>query len=140
MQNIGARYSYCIPLIRTMLDTIGYTKPLKPSFFRYLSYYLWDRFAMDTISTYTGMVMNAPHDIFVHEDLWDLFAGMADYLDEENRKKVRDEIYRGKAVIDQHQAAVHAMNEAGRVMDEYCKAHMTDQFPYNYIGAIGERT
>ena len=138
--NIGARYSYIIPALKVLLKHINYDKPLKPSFFRYLSYYLWDRFALDTISTYTGMVINAPHDVFVHHFLWDLFAEMADFLDEENKAKVKAEIYAGRDMMDQHMEAVAAMNKAGQAMDEYCSRHMTDQFPYNYIGAIGERT
>ena len=137
-QNIGARYSYIIPQIRIVLDTVGHKEALKLPFFRYLSYYLWDRFIQDTISTYSGMVMNAPHDVFIHEPLWELFAGMADYLSKEDGEAVRKSIMQGKDVLDFHQNAIHELNKAGRMLDDFVNAHSKHLFPYLYLGEVGE--
>jgi glycosyltransferase involved in cell wall biosynthesis len=135
-ENIGMRYCYVVPAIRTVLDCVGHKEPLFPSFFRYLNTYLWDRFAIDTINNYTDMIMKHPNDVFVHHFIWDAFAEMADYLNEENKVKVKGEIYAGRDIIDLHIAAIQKMNEVGVKLDEYCQRRMTPQFPYNYIGKI----
>ena len=136
--NIGARYSYIIPLVQKALDKLNYKKPLKPSFWRYQSYYLWDRFINDTVNTYSHQIMASPENDIEHHFLWDLFAGMADYLDFDNRLKVRAELFKGRSVIDDHLKAIKELNRMGAVLDEYVMSHSKEIFPFNYIGSIGD--
>jgi abequosyltransferase len=79
-ENIGWRYFLLIDTFKYMFDQKIFTQKFNPDFFKYLSYYLWDRFI-------TNMVSSSANNGTFPERGWEIINLIAEMVDEPNTRK-----------------------------------------------------
>lgn len=79
-ENIGWRYFLTVDGLKILFQKGILKEKLKPMFFRYLNYYLWDRFITHMIIT---NVSESPYP----EKGWELILAMADMIDDPDMAK-----------------------------------------------------
>lgn len=102
-----------------------------PPFFRYLSYFLWDRFCQNIISSFTTTQEFVMTDMLY--ELFDRTLGLCDFLKEVNRKRYRDEILEVREALENYAYGIKATMEAQQRVDRVNGAHSVERFPWNYI-------
>lgn len=79
-ENIGWRYFLLIDTFKYMFEQKIFTKKFHPDFFKYLNYYLWDRFI-------TNMIAWSVNNDISKERGWLLINFIAEMIDDPNTKK-----------------------------------------------------
>ncbi|GAB6183700.1 glycosyltransferase family 2 protein [Thermodesulfovibrio hydrogeniphilus] len=83
IEKMGWRYFLTVEGLQ-ILFKIGILKEkLKPMFFKYLTYYLWDRFIVQMIASELGVLAEGK----LPDKGWDLILSMADMIDDEGLAK-----------------------------------------------------
>ena len=83
-ENIGWRYFITVEGLQILFQLGIFKEKLKPMFFRYLTYYLWDRFLTNMVA---GELVGKPFS----SKGWDLILAMTDMIDDiDMAKKIRN--------------------------------------------------
>ena len=128
--SVGLRYHYVDDALLDMRRR-GIIGTLQPKFFRYLSYFLWDRFLGHIANSY-----NTEQDFQITEYLDDLFKRLNNlytFLDATNRRRYEAEARDVKEAMIAHQGALqYAIDRAaflGRLIDN----HSQSRFDFEYL-------
>ncbi len=83
MEDIGWRYFLTVEGLQILFQIGILREKLKPMFFKYLTYYLWDRFIVQMIASELGILAESKFP----DKGWDLILSMADMIDDEGLAK-----------------------------------------------------
>ena len=127
-EKIAKRYFYVNEGLQDMAARGVLPKTLPLTFFRYHSYYLWDRFISNQISQYS----NHPDD--PQPELWDNISGLASLLDGENRPILEARIREVRAAISKHFVATRRIAMRSTILSALSDDHNTEKFGMAYLG------
>ena len=130
LNQTATRYFYVDEALSEMVarGTFGHNFKFDNSFFRYHSYFIWDRLISNMISQY----VNHPED--PHEELWGNIEGLVNLLDENSAKILRERITYVKNGIAAHKNCYHELMRAGKVLDLLYGGHQVERFGFTYTG------
>jgi len=131
--DIPTRYFHVIDGLIDMRKR-GIIKDVDPPFFRYLSYFLWDRFCQNIVSSFSttqGFVITDMLDELIQKTL-----ALTDFLKENNRKRYRDEIIEVVDSLRNVEFCTKMALEAQDKMNYLCNAHGVERFPWNYVKTV----
>lgn len=128
--DIPTRYFHLIDGLQDMRAR-GILKEVDPPFFRYLSYFLWDRFCQNIVSSFTTTQNFVMTEML--SDLVDRTLALTDFLRENNRKRYRDEILELRDCLENVEFCAKMVFEAQAKMDFINGTHSVERFPWNYI-------
>ncbi len=83
MENMGWRYFLTIEGLQILFQIGILKEKLRPMFFKYLTYYLWDRFIVQMIASELEILTEGK----LPDKGWDLILAMADMIDDEGFSK-----------------------------------------------------
>ena len=100
-ENIGWRYFSFIKGLKVMFDGGILKEKLKPGFFKYLTYNLWDRFLCEMIASRIGIYTRNPRP----DEGWEIILNIADLIDDPTiGKQIRINVYFAKELCKRYQA------------------------------------
>lgn len=124
-QRIDFRYQFAGNCIETMLEEGVLTQKVKPKFFRYLSYHLWDRFISHFVSDY--LLGRQLWD----EGTWERIRKLALFIDdEEYAKKLHEDIDKCRGLTLLHSMLSLQLTQMDLTLQEI--GQRRNQFPYPY--------
>ena len=128
------RYFYVDEALADMV-TRGVIPPTyDPTFFRYHSYFFWDRLISNMITQYSNHPDNAL------PELWDHVKGLAAFLRPDDAKLLLDRIEVVKGALEAHFDALNLIGEHSIALNRLLEAHNRERFPWRYTGepVVGE--
>ncbi len=127
LHQVAKRYFYVDEALKDMRGR-GLLGTLNASFFRYHSYYLWDRLITNMVTQY----INHPED--QQSELWENIEGLFEFLDEDDRKVMNDRIFHVKEAIGNHMKAMEEHKKMSIVLDMFVGGHNVERFGFTYLG------
>ncbi len=128
--NVGLRYHYIDEAFVSMRNR-GIIGTLKPKFFRYLSYYLWDRFIGQIANSY-----NTTEDFQITDYIDGLLRRsltLTTFLAPAEERRFAGEILELKEMMVAHSSALqYAIKKAGE-MGKYVDDHSVARFEFEYL-------
>jgi len=103
-------------------------KHLDNVFFRYHSYFLWDRLISNMISDYSTF----PDKPQTH--LWKHIEGLADLLADDQKAILKNRIREVQQMIERHQEALESLSECSVGLRILNDQHNTERFGWTYTG------
>ena len=101
MENVGWRYFNFIKGLKVMFDEGILKEKLKPRFFKYLTYNLWDRFLFEMIASRIGVYTRNPRP----DEGWEIILNIADLINDPTlAKQIRINVYLAKELCKQYQS------------------------------------
>ena len=101
MENVGWRYFNFIKGLKVLFDKGILKEKLKPGFFKYLTYNLWDRFLCEMIASRIGVYTRNPRP----DEGWEIILNIADLIDDPTiAKQIRINVYLAKELCKRYQA------------------------------------
>jgi glycosyltransferase involved in cell wall biosynthesis len=131
--NTATRYFYVDEAIADMVKRGILHKPIDNVFFRYHSYFMWDRLITCMISQY------AHHPTDSHPELWKHVEGLASFLDAYPARVLRDRITEVRNAITLHYKAMTELTMKAHILDGLMDGHNTERFGFSYLGEPKER-
>ncbi len=128
--DIPTRYFYLIEGLEDMKKR-GIIERVNSPFFRYLSYYLWDRFIQNIVSSFT-----TTQDFKMTDMLYGLFdytVRMTDLLPSMEAKRYRAEILEMREALENYSFAIAQTFAAQARVDSLNNSHGVERFPFEYI-------
>ena len=125
---VATRYFYVDEALRNMVDRGILPKAIDNVFFRYHSYFLWDRLISNMISDYS----NFPDKPQTH--LWHHVEGLANLLAEDQRGILKNRIQEVREMIEGHQQAMEAMFRCSTGLKILNDQHNQERFGWTYAG------
>ena len=99
-ENIGWRYFLFAKEVKRLYDIGIFKEKLKPRFFKYHSFYLWDRFLSEMIASRLGLYTRNPR----RDEGWQIILDMADMIDDQGvAKQIRTSVYLAKGLTREYQ-------------------------------------
>lgn len=129
-QDIPTRYFHLIDGLQDMRER-GIIKECDPAFFRYLSYFLWDRFVQNIISSFTTTQACEMTPMLI--DLFGRTLALTDFLKEHNRKRYRDELLEVRDAMDDVAYSMKVVLDKEQHMNFLLNTHSVERFPWEYI-------
>ena len=127
-QSTAKRFFYFDECLRSMKERDLLDLPLPITFFRYHSYYLWDRLIGNMITQYS----HHPEDAM--PELWDDIWGLTEFLDEGNKETLQKRIGLVKDSISDHRLILNDLAKASHTLNVLLDQHNTEVFPFRYTG------
>lgn len=124
----ATRYFYVDEALQDMADRGVITLPLDNVFFRYHSYFLWDRL----ISNMIGDFATFPDK--PHVELWEHIKGMAKLLSKDQQEVLDKRIKEIREVMDSSYQSMCQVGKWAIVLEELNKQHNTERFGWTYTG------
>lgn len=124
----ATRYFYVDEALQDMADRGVLKLPLDNVFFRYHSYFLWDRL----ISNMIGDFATFPDK--PHVELWQHIEGLAKLLPKDQEEILRNRIKEIRGVMDSSYQAMCSVGKWALVLEELNKQHNTERFGWTYTG------
>jgi hypothetical protein len=131
----GERYFFVIDDIIKMYEEKLFNKPLRPNFFRYLTYSLWDRYASHLIA----VVLNAGALDQKHRSHLERIGKIAQFFGIlRERKHFLQWHHALTEMINMHEEAFKCFEASkSRLMHGYKSAHESS-YPFQVLGESGE--
>ncbi len=127
-ENIGWRYFLTIEGFQTLFQLGVLKEKFKPMFFKYLSYYLWDRFI-------TNMIGRELAGKPFPEKGWDLILAMADMIDDlDMAKKIRNTTIAARQLCETRKNLINQINDLNKILVEIINETNKDVFPWGWGG------
>jgi hypothetical protein len=126
--NTATRYFFVDEALRDMVDRGVLPKNLDNVFFRYHSYFLWDRLISNMISDYSTF----PDKPQIH--LWKHIDGLANLLEPDQKEHLLSRIQQIKQVIEDHQESMEKLSEYSVALRILNDQHNTERFGWTYTG------
>lgn len=126
--NTATRYFYVDEALRSMMDRGVLPKSLDNVFFRYHSYFLWDRLISNMISDYSTF----PDKPQIH--LWKHIEGLANLLADDQCMFLKKRILEVQEMIEKHQEAMEQLGETSIGLKILNDQHNTERFGWSYTG------
>lgn len=126
--NTALRYFYVDEALQDMVERGILPKTLDNVFFRYHSYFLWDRLISNMISDYSTF----PDKPNIH--LWKHIHGLANLLDSDQKKILRKRIVEVQQAIENHQYSLDEMAKWSAVLKVLNDQHNQERFGWAYTG------
>ena len=99
-ENIGWRYFLFAKEVKRLYDIGIFKEKLKPGFFKYLVYNLWDRFLGEMIVSRLGLYTRNPRP----DEGWQIILDIADIIDDPTvAKQIRSSVYLAKGLTMEYQ-------------------------------------
>ena len=127
--NTATRYFYVDEALRDMVTREILPKSLDNVFFRYHSYFLWDRLISNMISDYS----NFPDRPQNH--LWKHIEGLANLLVDDQCIFLKNRIQEVKDVIQNNQQAMDDLGKWSSVLALLNEQHNQERFGFTYTGS-----
>ena len=131
--DIPTRYFHIIDGLLDM-KARGVITDVDPPFFRYLSYFLWDRFCQNIVSSFSttqGFVVTEMLDDLIQKTL-----ALTDFLKENNRRRYREEILEVIDSLRNVEFCTKMALDAQDKMNFQANSHGTEKFPFTYIKTV----
>lgn len=126
-QGIAQRYHLVIDGLDDMVSRGTIPRTLKNPFFRYHSYYLWDRFIGHMINDYFYAMKPASLE------RWPFIERFSAFLDAESKGLVDREIKMVKDAMEAHYATMAKLQEDTNLLEAFSQRHSTERFPFTYL-------
>ena len=124
----GTRYFYVDEALEDMVKRGVLKKPIDNVFFRYHSYFLWDRLITCMISQYA----NHPKDS--HPELWQHVERLATFLDGHPAQILRNRILEVRTAITLHYKALNEYSLRAMALEGLMRGHNIERFGFSYLG------
>jgi len=99
-ENIGWKYFNFIKGLKVLFDEGILKEKLKPGFFKYLTYNLWDRFLCEMIASRIGVYTRNPRP----DEGWEIILNIADLIEDPVvAKQIRINVYLAKELCKRYQ-------------------------------------
>jgi abequosyltransferase len=109
-ENVGWRYFLLIETFKHMFDQKILTRRLKPKFFKYLNFFLWDRFIVNMISS-------SLKDGGFPDKGWDMILWMAEMVDDlDVRKSIRIRCQAARLLCMNRKALLHQIKQTDETL------------------------
>jgi len=130
--DIGTRYFY---LDEGLMDLRkrGVIERVSPTFFRYLSYYLWDRFMQNILSSFTTTQQYRVTPML--DDLFQRVINLTSFLPNMEARRFKAEILEVRQAMDNYEFALKITSEKAEILDGQLQAHSIEHFPFGYMKA-----
>lgn len=128
MNNTATRYFYVDEALRDMMDRGVLPLSLDNVFFRYHSYFLWDRLISNMISDYSTF----PDKPQIH--LWEHITGLANLLADEQCIILKKRIKEVMEMVEKHQEAMEKLGEYSVGLKILNDQHNMERFGWTYTG------
>jgi glycosyltransferase involved in cell wall biosynthesis len=129
----ATRYFYVDEALHDMVRRGILKPPIDNVFFRYHSYFLWDRLITCMISQYG----NHPNDS--HPELWKHVEGLATLLDAHPASVLKSRIMEVRSAISIHYKALSDFTMRAAVLDGLMAGHNHERFGFTYLGEPKEQ-
>jgi hypothetical protein len=126
--NTALRYFFVDESLRDMVDRGILPNSLDNVFFRYHSYFLWDRLISNMISDYSSF----PDKPQIH--LWRHIEGLANLLAGDQCSMLKTRILEVQHMIERHQEAMESLGESSMALKILNDQHNTERFGWTYTG------
>ena len=128
--NVATRYFYLDEALRDMVTRKVIPPEYDLTFFRYHTYYLWDRFIGNMVSQYS----NHPDDR--KPELWPHIKGLADFLHPEDAATLRDRCDYVEEAINMHLEALDILGERSVILSRIVEDQNKSKFSWSYSGPV----
>lgn len=128
--DIPTRYFHLVEGLEDMKNR-GVITQLNSAFFRYLSYYLWDRFVQNLVSSYTTTQQFKVTEML--EDLFDRTLRLTNFLPGHEAKRYRGEIMEVKEALENYSFSIQHTFECQARVDNLLAMHSVERFPFEYL-------
>lgn len=109
-ENIGWRYFLLIDTFKHMFDQRLLTRKFRPKFFKYLNFYLWDRFIVNMISS-------SMKDGAFPDRGWDIIMLMSEMVDDADvRKSIRTRCQAARALCSSRQVLLQQLQQTNEAL------------------------
>lgn len=99
-ENVGWRYFLFAKCLKMMYEEGILKKKLKAKFFKYLTYYLWERLLGEMIASRLGIYTRNPRP----EEGWDYTLGIADIIDDEEvAEEIRTKVNKARKLCEEYE-------------------------------------
>lgn len=122
------RYFYVDEALRDMVGRGVIPPTYSPSFFRYHSYFLWDRLIGNMITQYSNHPDNAM------PELWENIEGLAAFLKPQDSHSLLQRIEVVKGTIEAHFESLNKIGEDSILLNRLLEQHNQERFPWRYTG------
>ena len=126
--NTALRYFFVDESLTDMVQRGILPKHLDNVFFRYHSYFLWDRLISNMISDYSTF----PDKPQIH--LWKHIEGLAELLADDQKAILKNRILEVQQMIERHQEALESLSECSVGLRILNDQHNTERFGWTYTG------
>lgn len=130
LEDTPTRYFYLIDGLEDMKQR-GVLDKVNSSFFRYLSYFLWDRFIQNIVSSYTTTQDFKVTDMLA--DLIDRTVRLTALLPAQEAKRYRQEIIDVRDALEAYSFCISKTFEAQAEVDRLLNAHGVERFAFSYL-------
>ncbi len=128
--DIPTRYFYLIDGLEDMRNR-GVIEKVNSAFFRYLSYYLWDRFCQNIVSSFTTTQEFKVTDMLY--DLFDRTIRLTTFLPEHEAKRFKDELIELRESLESYSFALSQAMACQQRVDKLLGTHGVERFPFQYL-------
>lgn len=112
----------------------GVIDKVNPTFFRYHSYYIWDRFCQNLGSSFTTTQDFKLTEML--ELLYEKVLILTTFLPEAEEKRFREEIMELHSIMGQYQFAITKTMQIAQQMDVIIGSHGVERFPFAYTKSL----
>lgn len=126
-QGIAQRYHFIVDGLEDMVLSGKIPQELKNPFFRYHSYYLWDRLIGHMINDYYYAMTPASLD------RWPYIERFSKFLDADSKAILDGEIKMVQDSIAAHYGSIQKLKADSELVDAFAARHNMERFPFNYL-------
>ena len=126
--NIAGRYMLLCYALEDMYNREVFKVKMRPAFFRYLDFHLWDRFFGGFLTDYINDGVLRP------DSEWDLIAKLTPFIsDDKVAKGVMDDIEKSKGLIRLHAYLQTNLNGLKEQLIEILNSRCDKHYPWGYV-------
>jgi abequosyltransferase len=131
--NISGRYLYLADALELMYEDGILTQKVKPEFFRYLNYHLWNRYCSHFVNDYIK------ENAIYTEDMWSRVLKFPTFLqDEEMAKNIILEIEAARGLCTVHSYLQRNLDGLKGELEAILSRQCADVYPFQFVKPVTE--